>query len=146
MNQISEIKISYSTNKINCPPISNAKDAFDAIFPFFPSDSIELQESFMVAYLNTHHELLGVLKHTTGSINATLTDVRIILGVALKSMATKIIIAHNHPSSFLKESNADINATKKLKEAAKMFDIELLDHLIVNAKGEYFSFAENELM
>lgn len=146
MNQISEIKLSYSANKISCPPINCAKDAFNAIFPFFPSDTLELQESFLVAYLNNHNEVIGVLNHSIGGINSTMTDIRIILATALKSLATKLIIAHNHPSCHLTESKADVNTTRKIKEAAALVDIQLLDHLIVNARGEYFSFAEHDLL
>ncbi len=146
MNQISEIKLSYKARKITNNPIRDTKDAFNAIFPFFSKKTIELQESFIVAFLNNQNEIIGVLNHTKGGICSTQCDIRIILGTALKAMATKILIAHNHPSSLLKESQADINMTKRIKAAAELVEIKLIDHLIVNAKAEYFSFIEHDLL
>jgi DNA repair protein RadC len=55
------------------------------------------------------------------------------------------MIAHTHPSGNLKPFNADINMTYKLKEAAKLMDIRLLDHLIISTEG-YYSFADEELV
>lgn len=68
-------------------------------------------------------------------------DIRLILKDALLSMATGLVLIHNHPSSSLKPSTADINITKKVKDAAKLMDISLLDHLIIT-EGSYFCFGD----
>lgn len=68
-----------------------------------------------------------------------------LLQVALKTMVTSIIISHNHPTGVLKPSQADILLTEKIREAAKLLDIELLDHLIVSNEG-YYSFAREGKM
>jgi len=65
--------------------------------------------------------------------------------VAINSNASGIILAHNHPSGNLKASQDDLNITKKVKEAAKLFDINLLDHLIVTTDG-YYSLSDEGLM
>ena len=65
---------------------------------------------------------------------------------ALRHKANGIIIAHTHPSGLLMPSQADIKATKTLKEAGDIIDITLLDHLILNRTGEYYSFLENGLI
>jgi DNA repair protein RadC len=56
-----------------------------------------------------------------------------------------IILAHNHPSGNLKPSEADVSLTKKIKEAAKLMDIQVLDHLLLSESG-YFSFADEGLI
>jgi DNA repair protein RadC len=63
-----------------------------------------------------------------------------LLSLAPKTISTAIIISHNHPTGVLKPSQADILLTEKIREAAKLLDIELLDHLIVSNEG-YYSFA-----
>ncbi|MDG1475900.1 MAG: JAB domain-containing protein, partial [Vicingaceae bacterium] len=64
---------------------------------------------------------------------------------AIEVLTSAIILCHNHPSGSLKPSNADIQLTKKLKEAGTMLDIPVLDHLIIGEKA-YFSFADESLM
>ena len=68
-------------------------------------------------------------------------DLKIILKHGIEILASSIIAVHNHPSGNLKPSQADIELTKKLKEAAKLIDIVLLDHLIIGDK-KYYSFAD----
>jgi len=72
-------------------------------------------------------------------------DPRIILKKALEEDAVNIILAHNHPSGSLKPSRADEELTNKIKEAAKYFDIKVLDHIIISDLG-YYSFADEGLL
>ncbi|MBW7951310.1 MAG: JAB domain-containing protein, partial [Chitinophagaceae bacterium] len=78
-------------------------------------------------------------------ITGTLVDTRIILKNALSYGATNIILCHNHPSGNLKPSDADKKITNKIKQAATLLDIHLLDHIIVSDEG-YFSFADDGLL
>jgi len=63
----------------------------------------------------------------------------------LEEMATGLILGHNHPSGNLKPSESDKQITQKIKEAGKMMDITVLDHLIITQKA-YFSFAEEGML
>ena len=81
-----------------------------------------------------------------GGITGTVADIRLILAVALKSAATGIVLAHNHPSGNVKPSAADLELTKKIKDAAAVMDIRLLDHIIISPWGEYFSFADEGMI
>lgn len=65
-----------------------------------------------------------------------------IYSTALKSLATGIIISHNHPSGNTRPSRTDELITQKLVETGKLFDINVLDHIIVNPDFEFFSFAD----
>jgi DNA repair protein RadC len=76
---------------------------------------------------------------------AQVADPRVILKKALEEDAVSIILCHNHPSGSLKPSRADEELTSKIKEAAKYFDIKVLDHMIVSDAG-YLSFADEGLL
>ena len=69
-----------------------------------------------------------------------------IMGVALKTAANAIILSHNHPSGSLSPSIADIEITKQIVAAGKLMQIEVVDHLIVNAERQYFSFSDEGLI
>lgn len=77
-----------------------------------------------------------------GGITSTVADPRVILKKALEHHAVSIILCHNHPSGSLKPSKADEQLTAKIKAAAALLDIRLLDHLIVSENG-YYSFADD---
>ncbi len=64
---------------------------------------------------------------------------------AVLQLASSIILIHNHPSGNLQPSKEDVTITKKIKEASKLFDINVLDHLIISA-GKYYSFADNGII
>lgn len=98
-------------------------------------------EAFCVLYLNQANLLLRheIISH--GGMTGTVADVRIILKQALLYNANQLIVAHNHPSGSLIPSQADKLLTAKLREAAALMDIRLLDHLIIGA-GHYYSLRE----
>ena len=94
-------------------------------------------------YLNRANKVLGVYVASTGGMTGTVADIRLILGVALKTASTGIMLCHNHPSRYLKPSQTDISLTEKIKEAGKVMDIKLIDHLIITAGDNYFSFMDD---
>lgn len=98
-------------------------------------------EVFAVAYLNQANRINHLEIISKGGITGTVADPRVILKKAILEDAVNLIICHNHPSGSLQPSKADQDLTKKLKEAAKLFDISLFDHIIVSENG-YFSFAD----
>ncbi|HMG81835.1 MAG TPA: DNA repair protein RadC [Ferruginibacter sp.] len=102
-------------------------------------------EVFAVLFLNQANKINHFEIVSKGGITGTVADPRIILKRALEEDATSIILCHNHPSGNLKPSRADELVTKNIKEAAKYFDIKVLDHIIVSEEG-YFSFADEGLI
>lgn len=144
--KISEITVQYKPAKANRPKIISSSEALSIIRGFFSEDTIELQEQFIAMYLNRANRVIGVYKVSMGGITGTVADPRLILSVALKSAATSIILAHNHPSGNLKPSKADIDLTMKIKTAAQLMDITVLDHLIVTSGEGFLSFADEGLM
>ena len=102
-------------------------------------------EVFAVLFLNRANKINHFQIISEGGITGTVADPRIILKKALEEDAVSIILCHNHPSGSLKPSRADEELTFKIKEAAKYFDIKVLDHLIVSDDG-YYSFADEGIL
>ncbi|AVR47178.1 DNA repair protein [Christiangramia fulva] len=146
--KVNEISLKYLGNfKIaEAPKISSSYDAKEVFYKSWDKDRIGLQESFKVMLLNNANRIKGIFEVSTGGITGTLVDLRIVFAVALKSMSTGIIIAHNHPSGTLYPSQADKQLTKKIKNASEFLDVKLLDHLILTPDGDYFSFADEAIL
>jgi DNA repair protein RadC len=102
-------------------------------------------EVFAVLFLNRSNKVNHFEVISEGGITGTVADPRIILKKALEEDAVSIILCHNHPSGSLKPSKADEELTYKIREAAKYFDIKVLDHLIVSEDG-YYSFADEGIL
>jgi DNA repair protein RadC len=98
-------------------------------------------EVFAVLFLNRANKINHFAIVSEGGITGTVADPRIILKKALEEDAVNIILCHNHPSGSLKPSRADEALTQKIKEAAGLLDIRVLDHIIVSEEG-YYSFAD----
>ena len=103
------------------------------------------QEVFAVIFLNQANRIIHFETVSSGGLTGTVADPRIILKKALDEQAVSIILCHNHPSGNLQPSLADRELTAKIREAARLFDIKLLDHIIVSTEG-YLSFADEGLL
>ncbi|MFW2135008.1 JAB domain-containing protein [Chryseobacterium sp. TY4] len=146
MNSISEIEVAYrplSTTILN--PITQSKDAYDLIIREWDDNILEMIEEVKVIFLNRTNKQIGIYNLAKGGITGCVVDIRIILSIALKTLATGVILVHNHPSGNLKPSTEDKKITNELKKACEIMNITLLDHLIVTKKG-FFSFADENLL
>jgi len=122
--------------------ISSSKDAFEILQPHLS----DLQtEEFWAIFLNHQNKILYKTCLFRGGIASSVADVRVIFKTALEHFSTQIIVAHNHPAGSLKPSKEDISITQKIKEAGKLLDIELLDHLILT-QNNFFSFKDEGLL
>jgi len=146
--KVSEIKISYRSRiKLSeTPKIKSSATAAEVLFSNWNKDEIEVSESFKLLLLNNNNRVKGIFEVSKGGITYTLVDLRIIFGVILKSLSTAVILTHNHPSGTLLPSNPDKYLTSKIKRAAELFDIKILDHLILTPGGDYYSFADNGIL
>lgn len=124
------------------PKIAVSKDAYDLL----RGDLMDIpHEEFWVLLLNRANRVIKKHKISLGGVHGTVADPKIIFKTALEELASGIIVAHNHPSGNLTPSQQDIDLTRKLKEAGKLLEIQLLDHLIVAGK-QYYSFADEGLL
>ena len=121
----------------------NKINSSEDVFHVMAVDLLDLShEEFWVLYLDRANHIIDRTRISQGGVSGTLIDVRIILKQAIEKLATSIILVHNHPSGNLSPSQADFNITKKAEEAAKLFDIKVLDHLIL-AGDKFMSFADD---
>ena len=97
----------------------------------------------MASYFNKANQLIGYRLMNTGTIQATLVDVKLIACLALHCMACSVIVAHNHPSGSLRPSKHDESVPIQIKRALKLIDVKLFDHLIISEK-EYLPMHEEE--
>lgn len=102
-------------------------------------------EQFVVLFLNQRNKIIKYEVVSEGGITGTVVDIRLILKSALAHNAVGIILCHNHPSGNLKPSSADIQTTKKVKDAAEILELKIFDHIIVSNEG-YYSFADEGML
>lgn len=144
INNVAEITVQYKPFVNQNPNITSVLDAYDLLYNAFSEDTIALQEQFKVIYLNKSNTVIGIYNLSTGGIDSTVVDIRLVFAVGLKICATGMILAHNHPSGNINPSHQDRLLTKRIREAAQLFQINLQDHIIVvPEKGKYYSFAED---
>lgn len=143
--QVSEIQISYYPSIIGEYRIESSQKSFELLLNEWEENTIEMQEEVKLLLLNRNNKVLGIHSLAKGGLTACVVDVRIILSIALKCLATGIILVHNHPSGNLKPSHDDLRVTNQLNDGCKLLNIQLLDHLIIT-KHDYFSFADEGLL
>ena len=144
---VAEVELTYKT-KIKAsdrPLISSSADAAELLKSHWDENKIEFVEQFKVLLLNRANRVLGLVEISSGGVTGTVADPKLVLVAAVKANACAIIMAHNHPSGNLKPSQQDEHLTQKIKAAAQLFDIRLLDHVIITNDG-HFSFTEQGLL
>lgn len=102
-------------------------------------------EECWVLFLSSSNRVMERMCISKGGVQATVVDHRLIVKRALELLSTQLIIAHNHPSGSAEPSQADVELTRRIKEAAALFDIRLLDHIIISKSGSY-SFMRDKKM
>jgi DNA repair protein RadC len=102
-------------------------------------------EEFWVILLNRANVVTNKLQISAGGVAGTVADPKIIFKLALEHLASGIILVHNHPSGNLTPSQADVDLTKKLREAGKFLDVPVLDHIIFTDTN-YYSFADKGVL
>lgn len=124
------------------PRITCSRDAFNAIAPLLTDLH---HEEFWLLLLNKANEVFARERLSTGGMAGTVVDLKMVFKTAIESRAAAVIAIHNHPSGNLKPSQADIDLTKRIKQAGTLLDLPMLDHLIVSERG-FFSFADEGMM
>ena len=145
--KVAEIELVYKTliKPSDRTIIRDSNDMYRMFLQFWDPNKINLLEQFKAAYLNQAKQVVGIYNLSTGGINSTVADSRLILKGGLDLCATTMIICHNHPSGNLQPSEADNILTEKIKLAGNNQDIKLIDHLIITPYG-YLSFADEALL
>lgn len=132
---VCEVVATYKKRKLRPVNIKDSLQMITEIRRMFPKNSINHYECFGVVFLDNSLNIAGFRILSTGGITQSVVDIRLLLQACLICNATKIVIFHNHPSGTLAISESDIEVTKKIKKAAKVLDISLLDSLIITEKS-----------
>ncbi len=122
--------------------ITGSRDAANILMPLLQDLN---HEAFYVLYLNQSNKVIRAEKISDGGLTMAIADIRIILKNALLHNANQVILAHNHPSGNKQPSEADKALTARVKEAAKLMDIRLIDHIII-AGSSFLSMADEGLI
>lgn len=148
MKAINEIEVSYRYDipESRRRKINSSEEAAKVLFEDWDKGTIGLQESFKVMLLNNGNQVKCIYEISKGGITGTMVDLRILFAIVLKSLTVGIILAHNHPSGTLRPSANDKDITHKIREASKLFNIKVLDHIILSPDGSYYSFADKGLV
>lgn len=124
------------------PHIACSRDAYENLSPMLTNLS---QEEFWVLLLNRANKVLAKSRISMGGLSGTLVDPKLVFKTALENKASALVLAHNHPSGNPKPSEADLKLTIKIKNAADLLDITVLDHLIFTDTG-YYSMADSGVL
>jgi DNA repair protein RadC len=155
-----EIRLAYKKSNVQAIHISSSQEAAKTFRSIFDEDTLPLFETFSVIFTNRANKTVGWMEVSKGGVSGTVVDVRLILKAALDCLASGILLCHNHPSGNPTPSSADIALTKKVKEASKLFDVTILDHIIlvpvassdlvneceVATSKTYYSFADEGIL
>lgn len=144
METIEKISLVKEPTEFKRVKIGSSNTASEYIRQFYDSD-IEIYESFFILLLNRQNQTIGYAKISQGGIVGTVVDVKLILKYVVESLATGVILAHNHPSGNLQPSREDEQITEKIKKALVMVDSSLFDHIILTRDG-YTSMADEGLI
>lgn len=123
-----------SANKAIEETITSSDDVVSAMRPLL---KVLKHEECWAIYLTNSNRIIERYRISQGGIQATVVDQRIVVKRALELLSTRLILVHNHPSGSTKPSEADHQLTSHIKEATKLFDIELLDHIIISDSDSY---------
>ena len=116
------------------------------VFAVMKSSFLDLpHEDFWMLILNRANAVIKKELISRGGVAGTVVDTKIIFKTAIEHYASSIIICHNHPSGNKLPSEADIKITRSIKEAGKIMEIPLSDHLIMTDSG-YYSFADEGIL
>ena len=116
--------------------VTSSRDAADFMRSFYFED-LTIFESSFILLLNQANDTIGYAKISQGGITGTVVDARIVAHYAVASLATGVILCHNHPSGQCRPSENDLTITSKVKAGLQLLDITLLDHVILTDESYY---------
>lgn len=109
------------------------------------NNNIDIVEEVNILLLSRSNMIIGYANISKGGISSSIVDIRIVMKYAIDSLASSIILIHNHPSGNLHPSDSDKDITKKIKNACALLEIRLLDHIIITS-DDYYSFADQGIL
>lgn len=109
----------------------------DVVRLFRPQLELLAYEECWALYLTSSNRIIERQRVSQGGVQGTVVDHRLVIKRALELLATQIVLIHNHPSGAAEASPQDRTLTERIARAAALFDIRLLDHIIIAREGDY---------
>jgi DNA repair protein RadC len=132
---LGEVSIGYKRTATQTPPLVNAvrnsNDSANLFRKIMAPECMEHHEEMWLAYLNNANKVIGYTQLSKGNTTATIVNIKELVQGALMCNAVSVLMMHNHPSGATKPSNEDVELTRKVRNALDLFDIRLLDHIIL---------------
>lgn len=146
MEKFAEIQINYKPTKpVASLEVANNSRRCYLLLRSLWSDRIAYKEEFYILILNSACRVLGYSKIGEGGFSSVVVDIREIVQTLLLSNGSRVVLAHNHPSGSLRPSEADIRLTEKIAACMKLFDFEVVDHIIMTQDG-FYSMSDDGLL
>lgn len=139
-----EYKLTANKCEFEQKKIMSPCDAYDYARQFYFDDLLIYESSFIVL-TNRANKVLGYAKISQGGVAGTVVDTKIVAKYAIESLCAGVFFVHNHPSGNVKPSTHDIQITDKLKKALSLFDIKLVDSIIIS-DNSFYSFSDEGLL
>lgn len=141
---IKEYSLTYKRKNVDIDNLSSS-NLVDSIARNIFKDFINIYECFYIFLMDNQNDIKGFVKISQGGITGTNVDIRLIAKYAIETLATKVILVHNHPSGALMPSREDKTLTQNVSKALELFDIRVVDHLILT-EDDYYSFSDEGLI
>ena len=148
-NSTNKMKISYceKLGVVNSQALKDSEQVAKLLYQNWDKETIGIQNTFKALLLDSSNKVMGTYQVSSGSLEKALViDVKLLYVAAIKTMAVGMILAQNHPSGNQRPNISDEKLIKKIQRAGELFDIKVLDHLIILPDGKYFSFMDNGLL
>jgi DNA repair protein RadC len=127
--------------KLDIDSIKSTQGSYEA-FQYIWEKDMGYRERFYILLLDRKNTPFAYYCLSSGGVSSTSVDVKLIFSLAVHTVASGIILAHNHPSGNLNPSRADLAITEKIVQAGKYLDVKVLDHIILTEDNGYYSFAD----
>lgn len=122
--------------------INSSTDVFHIFQPIL--GDLQHEEGWALL-MNKSNKIIKRVQVSKGGITGTVMDIRLLIKEAIESFATNIILVHNHPSGNIRPSDNDNHTTIKFRDACKLFDITLVDHIII-CDNDYCSYKDRGII
>lgn len=139
-----EYKLTANKSEFEQKKIMSSNEAYDYAKQFY-FDDLLIYESSFIMLVNRANKVIGYAKISQGGVAGTFVDIKIVAKYAVESLCASVFFIHNHPSGNVKPSIEDRQITDKLKKALSLFDIKLLDSIIIS-DDSYYSFCDEGIL
>lgn len=143
--KVKEYSLKYNRTGIDTRIIRNSTDTSEVLREVFDADELNIYECFYILLLNNSLKVQGYAKISQGGISQTTADTRLIAKYAIDSLASNVVLAHNHPSGNTNPSGQDKRLTDNIVKALQLLEVKVIDHIILT-DNDYYSFRDGGLL